>query len=215
MKPARLIFVFVLLILSTHEVFTQRPEIALTLNEQFFDAAIDAVLSKGEAPFVELRAGGNENAGCRETIRIAREMNGVRTAVRFREGKIIAPVAFSGSYNFPIVGCIDFAGWAETAVELEFDAENQRVLARAKVVSVSLNGTGGVGKNLLAPLVQSALDRKVNPIELVRIEKLAFAIPIDLSSNLRIKATGFRNSVQTGSVTFFLTYDLTREANGQ
>jgi hypothetical protein len=194
----------------THLV-AQKPEVAVTLNEPFFDAAIDAVLSKGNTPFIELREGGDANAECRETIRVAREMNGVRTAVRFREGKIIVPVAFSGSYRFPLVGCVDFAGWAETLVELEFDNANQRVLARAKVQSVSLNGTAGVGKNLLAPLVQSALDKKINPIELIRIDRLAFAFPIDQTSSVKVRATGFRTAVQNGSLTIYLPYEITRE----
>lgn len=211
MKFTRLFFVSLLVLFFHFQSSAQRPEIAVTLNQQFFDSAIDAVLSKGEPPLVELRPGGNENAECRETIRIAREMNGVRTAVRFREGKILAPVAFSGSYRFPLVGCVDFAGWAETAVELELDAANQRVLARARVLSVSLNGTAGVGKSLLAPLVQSALDKKINPIELIRLDRLSFAFPIDGTASLRVKAAGFRTAVQNGSLTIFLPYEITRE----
>ena len=36
-----------------------------------------------------------------------REMNGVRTAVRFREGKVYVPLAFSGMYSPPFVGCVE------------------------------------------------------------------------------------------------------------
>jgi len=211
MKFVRLIPILALCLVFDSLAFAQRPEVSVTLNEAFFDAAIDAVLSKGETPYVELRDGGNVNAECRETIRVAREMNGVRTAVRFREGKILAPVAFSGSYRFPLVGCVEFAGWAQTVVDLEFDAANQRVLARAKVQSVNLNGTAGIGKNLLAPLVQSALDKKINPMELIRIDRLAFAFPIDQASSIKVKAAGFRTAVQNGSLTIFLPYDIVRE----
>jgi len=207
----RIVFLTSLFLLASMLVFAQRPEVAVTVNEPFFDAAIDAVLAKGEPPFVELREGGNTNAECRETIRVAREMNGVRTAVRFRDGKILVPVAFNGSYRFPVVGCVDFAGWAETAVELEFDATNQRVMARARVLSVSLNGTAGVGKTLLAPLVQTALDKKINPIELIRIDRLAFAFPLDQSSNIKVRAVGFRHVVQNGFLTIFLPYEIVRE----
>lgn len=204
-------FLISLFLFASSLSFAQRPEVAVSLNEPFFDAAIDAVLLKGEPPFVELREGGNSNAECRETIRIAREMNGVRTAVRFRDGKIMAPVAFNGSYRFPLVGCVDFAGWAETLVELEFDAANQRVMARAKVQSVSLNGTAGIGKNLLAPLVQTALDKKINPIELIRIDRLSFAFPIDQTSTIKVRAVGFRPVVQNGLLTIFLPYEIIRE----
>ena len=87
-------------------------------------------------------------------------MNGVRTAVRFRDGKILAPLAFSGSYNPPFVGCVPFSGWAESVIDLEFDQNSQRLIARARVLNVNLNGTGGIGGSVVAKLVQGSIDKK-------------------------------------------------------
>src|SRR5205814_779652 len=75
----------------------------------------------------------DQTSPCTESIKILREMNGVRTAVRFREGKIYVPLAFSGSYEPPFIGCVDFAGWAETNIDLEFDRAGRRLIGRARV----------------------------------------------------------------------------------
>ena len=106
----------------------QRPEVSIILNEAFFDAALDAVFQSGRRwnspspvrrpvrshlrrhPYLPSLPGLVPAA---ETIKIQREINGVRTAVRFREGKILAPLAFSGNYNPPFLGCVAFSGWAE------------------------------------------------------------------------------------------------------
>jgi hypothetical protein len=189
--------------------FAQRPELTLTLNEQFIDAAIDAVLQKGEPPAVDLRSE-QSDPSCRESLRLRRESSGVKTAVRFREGKIIAPIAFEGSYRMPLLGCIDAAGSADTVIDLEFDQPGQRVLARAKVSGVSLNGTGGVGKNLLGRLVQSSVDERVNPIELVKLERLSFVFPIQNSGSLKLTAVGFRYTIQNGIISLHIAYDLIR-----
>ena len=48
----------------------------------------------------------------------------------------------------------------------------------AKHQKVILNGTGGVGGAMIANLLQSSIDRRLNPIEIMRLDKLSFAIPI-------------------------------------
>jgi hypothetical protein len=199
----------VVLLFFAGTILAQKPEITLTLNEQFMDATIDAVLHKGEPPAVELRTERADPA-CRESIRLRRESSGVKTAVRFRDGKIFAPLAFEGSYRMPVIGCIDVAGSAEAVVDLEFDQAGQRVFARAKVTSVSLNGTAGVGKSLLGRLVQSAVDERVNPIEVVKLERLSFLFPIQNNGSLKLTAAGFRYTVQNGGINLHIAYDLAR-----
>ena len=187
----------------------QKSEIALTVSEQFVDAAIDAVLSKGEPPTVALKANGGD-AECRETVTLLRELNGVKSAVRFREGKIIVPIAFRGNYRAPLFGCVDFSGTAEAVVGPEFDAQGQRVIARSKLTNVSLNGTGGFGGTIVAKLMQSSIDEKINPVELIRLDKLSFLFPIQNNGSLRLNAVGFRYAVQPGSVTFYIPYEFVR-----
>lgn len=150
---------------------------------------------------------GSETEPCKEVIQLLRENNGVRTAVRFREGKILAPLAFTGAYNPPLVGCVPFSGYAETVIDLEFDQPNQRLIARARVLNVSLNGTGGVGGTLIAKMVQSSIDKKINPIEVLTLEKLSFILPVRKDTNLRMKAVAVRTEIVNGSLGVVVAYD--------
>jgi len=201
----------------------QKAEVTISLNEAFFDSALEALFQSGTAlefPIAENSKTASEarvvNASfvraekeCSETIKIQREMNGVRTAVRFRDGKILAPLAFSGNYNPPFVGCVPFSGWAESVIDLEFDQNAQRLVARARVLNVNLNGTGGVGGSMVAKLVQSSIDKKVNPIELFQLSKLSFAVPVK-GSELQMRATGIRHDLQNGSINVVVSYEFVR-----
>lgn len=217
----------------------QKPEVTVSLNEQFFDAFLDSMYQNFDPPkftlaekFVNdvksrpsdpngteftnylssVRLGSifsrsNTAPVCDESIKILREINGVRTAVRFREGKIYVPLAFSGNYNPPLVGCVEFAGWAESNIDLEFDRDNQRLIGRVKVLNVNLNGAGGIGGTVIARMLQGSIDRKLNPVEIMRLEKLSFAIPIQNTGTLRMKAVGVRHEVVGGTLNVRITYD--------
>lgn len=228
-----LLFVF---LISAFSVKAQRTEITISLSEQFFDTVIDALFQNGEPP--EFAIAGNQAPprdfvpdakrtsisvtyphsfvqgiafnSCRETIRLNRENNGVRTAVRFRDGKIYAPLAFTGSYNPPFVGCVEFAGFAESNIDLVFDEQNQRLTANARVSNVVLNGTGGVGSTVIARMVQSSIDRKINPIEIIKLDKISFMLPIQNSGNLRMKAVGVRHELVNGAINVHIAYEFVK-----
>ncbi len=151
--------------------------------------------------------GSSVNPACDQSIRVLREMSGVRTAVRFREGKINVPLAFTGSYAPPFIGCVEFAGWADTTIDLEFDQNGQRLIGRAHVNSVNLNGTGGMGGTVIAKMLQSSLDRKLNPIEIMRLEKLSFGVPIQNSGSVRLKAVAVRPDLLPGVLNLNIVYE--------
>src|SRR5512141_2107458 len=97
-------------------VYPQKADITVSFDEQFFDSLLDAVF-KTAGPefslaqnkpissfplatrFADSRLAAASRPACTESIKLLRENNSVRTAVRFRDGKIYAPLAFSGSYN--------------------------------------------------------------------------------------------------------------------
>jgi hypothetical protein len=203
----------------------QKAEITVVLNEQFFDALLDAIYKNGglpDIPLAENKAApsrrnlpsvvafaDNQIAVCSDSLKLLRESNSVRTAIRFRDGKIYAPIAFSGSYSPPFVGCVDFAGYAETNIDLEFDQQNQRLIGRATVLNVSMNGTGGLGGNVLAKMVQNSIDKKVNPVEILRLDKLSFPIPIQNSKGLTMKAVGVRHDIGNGTLNIHIDYEFT------
>jgi len=210
---------FVAIFLLFAIVPAQKTEITITLNEQFFDALLDAIYQNGGMPDIPLAQNSKRDKVipaeysptqkdiCSDSIKILRESNSVRTAVRFREGKIYAPIAFSGSYSPPFVGCVDFSGYAETNIDLEFDQQNQRLIGRANVLNVSLNGTNGVGSNILAKMVQSAIDKKVNPVEILRLDKISFPVPVQNSKGLIMRAVGIRPEVGNGTLNVHIDYE--------
>lgn len=214
---------FAVIVLCASFALAQRTEITISLNESFFDSLLDAIYQHTSPPEFSIASNQAEQgpislpgasafapvekSACKEVIQLLRENNGVRTAVRFREGKILAPLAFTGNYNPPFVGCVPFSGLAETVIDLEFDQQNQRLVARARVQNVSLNGTGGVGGSVIAKLVQGSIDKKVNPIEIIRMDKVSWVFPIQNNANLRMKATGVRHDLTNGVLNVHIAYE--------
>lgn len=219
----------------------QTTEVKISLDEQFFDAMFEAVFTNlGEPSFPvggieELKDEknsavaksfamlfpnasflgnsflGNSSNACKEAIFLKKEVEGVKTAVKFRQGKITAPIAFRGNYNPPLVGCIDFQGWAESNIELKFDQNKQALVGYAKVSKVNLSGTGGIGSSLLAGFVQNSIDKKVNPLEIIKMDKLSFLVPVQKAGNLKMKALGIRHVVNEKSLDVYLKYQFMKE----
>jgi hypothetical protein len=162
--------------------------------------------TENESPKIRLRDL-DRAAVCDEVIRLKRENEGVKTGVRFRDGKIFAPIAFSGSYNPPFIGCVDFSGVAETNIDLEFDRQKQALVGRATVLGVNLSGAGGVGSGILAKVVQSSIDKKINPIQILQMEKVSFVLPIQNAGNLRMKAVGVRHEITNGALNVRIAYE--------
>jgi hypothetical protein len=204
----------------------QTAEVTIQLNEQFFDALLDALFKNSNLPEFPLSVNNPKseksnskslvssftenqkpNTNCNETIKLQREIDGTRTAVKFRDGRIIAPIAFTGNYNPPFIGCIDFSGVAETTIELEFDTQKQALVGRAKVLTVNLNGTGGIGSGLLARMVQSSIDKKINPIQILAMDKISFVVPIQNAGSLKMKAVGIKHEVANGVLNVRIAYE--------
>src|SRR5512143_2666709 len=75
-------------------------EATITVNEQFLNAFLTAIFDNLNEPSMPLTMGGAKSTlQCASEIRLKREANGVRTSVRFEEGRIVGPLAFAGAYN--------------------------------------------------------------------------------------------------------------------
>jgi hypothetical protein len=228
---ALLIFVFVSIARA------QTAEVTIQLNEQFFDALLAAIFKdakplefpisqqspKSQVPSpkslavlsftggdVEIANRKSHIENCNESIRLLPEVDGVKTAVRFRDGRIFAPIAFAGKYNPPLVGCVDFSGVAETNIELEFDKTKQTLIGRAKVQNVNLSGTGGIGGGLIARLVQNSIDKKINPLNILEMDRVSFVVPVQTAGNLRMKAVGMRHEVTNGALNVYIAYQFSK-----
>ena len=231
MKFKNIPLVAFLIVVLAASASAQRTEITISFSEQFFDALLDAVFQYAEPPRISLAKNSEQStverstpssaaysfasysgsetgpSKCDESIKLLRESNGVRTAVRFREGKIVAPLAFTGNYNPPLIGCVPFSGTAETLIDLEFDQAAQRLIARAKVRDVSLNGTMGIGGSLIGRMVQGSIDKKINPIEIIRTDRVSFLLPLQNANAVRMKATGFSHEVVGGQLNVRVAYE--------
>lgn len=218
----------VMVVLASSMANAQKASVTISLDEAFFDALLNSIFQnfgppeiaiaqhESDRPISSISSRGNSFAGspataCNQTIKILREMNGVRTAVRFRDGKIYVPLAFSGNYNPPFVGCVDFAGWAEANIDLVFDQRGQRLVGNAQVFNVNLNGTGGIGGSLIARMLQASIDKKLNPIEILTLDKISFGVPVQNAGNLRMRAVGARPIIRSGSVDVKIDYVFSKD----
>jgi len=152
--------------------------------------------------------------GCANTMTLATEGNNVKTAVNFADGRISAPLVFSGSYNL-LGNCTEFKGWAQTTIQLSFDQPNQTLYGRLNVEGVNLEGVNPFANNFVTVFVRSAIDSKVNPIQFLRPQQLQLLIPVQASNgSVKAQVKDVRSEVQDGALRLHITYEF-NGAKGQ
>jgi hypothetical protein len=209
-------------------------EVTVTLNEQFFNSFLDAVFTRLKAPSFPLsitKAGSEKNRPaqgkgdapvavlshsslkpgyCDSVVILEREMGGVKTTVRFENGRVIAPLAFRGSYSVALLGCINFQGWADTVINLNFDRERQTLSAHVTVVDIHLSNIPSLASGVIVGLVQNSIDRRINPVEILQAAQLSTRLPITGSGGaLRMRATEIRPEVAPGALSLHIFYEFT------
>lgn len=207
-------------------------EATVTLNEQFLNSLLDAVftnlrapsfplsLSKTDAPARTTEQPATSNAlapstkmvnQCSSQIVLEREMSGVRTAVRFENGRIKAPLAFTGTYNTGLLGCMRFQGWADTVINLEFNRERQTLTAHVDVVDIHLNGIPQLANGVVVQMVQNAIDQRINPIEILQATQLTTRLPISASGGaLNLRAKDLRPEIIPGAIRLHIIYEFVK-----
>ncbi len=200
--------VLALIILALSAIASaQKADVTITLNEAFFDSFLDSVYRNFDPPKFNLA---DDTGRCEEHVKILRALNGVRTGARFRDGKMYVPLAFSGRYDAPLIGCVDFSGTADSVLSIDLDRENQRLAGRVKVGSVNLTGTGGIGGSLVARMLQGTIDRKINPLEIIKLDKMGFTIPVLDRGQLGMQATSARADVNGNALSITVTYQFVK-----
>ena len=205
-------------------------ETVVTLSEDFLNSMLDQIFALGATPSYPLKlaqdadddtnarppsqakslAASGTQASCRSEIRLARESGGVRTQVRFAGNRIVAPVAFQGSYNASLLGCIRFEGWADTTINLGFDAARQTLTARVDIRQVNLQGIPQLAAGSLTQLVQNSIDRRVNPIQILRAEQLAARFPLGDNNALQLRAREVRPEIVRNELRLHIVYEIVR-----
>lgn len=194
----------------------------VVLSQDFFNGVLETIFRDMEHPAFQLGARNNgqsdgsnveyaafeQNVPCDGRITILPEGSGVKTGVRFENDKISAPLAFSGSWASP-VGCYQFTGWAEASLELRFDAAQQKLFGRINVETVNLDGVNPIVSGFITPVVQTTLNNRVNPIEILNGKQIALNIPIaSTGGTLHGNVTDMRAEFKNGELNLYVVYDL-------
>ncbi len=138
-------------------------------------------------------------------------IGGVRTAVHFENGRIVGPLAFAGAYSSTLMGCVEFSGWADSEVTLDFDNARRALAARFHLRDIHLNNTPAVLNGPLLNMVQGTIDRRYNPVELLTLEKLSTRVDIQPAGGaLQLRAKEIRPEVTSTAITLHIIYEFVR-----
>ncbi|CAN5540511.1 hypothetical protein BH10ACI1_BH10ACI1_07260 [soil metagenome] len=191
---------------------------SISINQQFFDTVLTTIFRDMNAPAFPLgqnQTGSNEQAtqiafqdgGCDGKVVLLPSGSGVTTAVRLENGKISAPLAFRGSYS--ILGyCYQFTGWAQALMTLRFDETKQTVEGQIDIQTVNLDGVPAVASGIIARFVQTSLNQRVNPVEILRTKQIALSIPVAATDGtLSAKVKDVRADIKENSLNLYVSYD--------
>lgn len=193
----------------------------IVLRQDFFNEVLQTIFRDMNAPSFPLnltseiqndnpqavRYGLQQTAQCDGRITLLKEGSGVQTALRFDNNKINAPLAFKGSTSV-LGNCIQFTGWAQANLELRFNAEQQNVVGQINIETVNLDGINPLLSGFVTPLVQSTLNNRVNPIQILQGKQIALSLPIAATEgNLRANVKDVRSEIKENALNLYVIYD--------
>jgi hypothetical protein len=187
-------------------------EATVTVNEQFLNSFLAGIFDNLQEPAMPLTIGNAApSAQCASEIRLKREVGGVRTAVHFENGRITGPLAFAGAYSASYLGCIEFSGWADSEVNLEFNSERRALVARFRLRDIHLFDVPMLANGPLVTMVQTAIDRRYNPVDLFTLEQLSTTVNIQPAKGaLKLRAREIRPEVTPAGLTLHIMYEFVK-----
>ena len=197
----------------------------IVLNQQFFDTILGTIFRDMNAPAFPLNLmGANEfdangvrphyasfalqnDGGCAGKIVLQPQGSNVTTGIRLENGKITAPLAFTGSTS--VLGqCVNFAGWAQANLALRYDESQQTVLGQINVETVNVDGISPLVSGFVTPLVQNTINQRVNPIIILRGQQIALNLPIAATDGtLRANIKDVRSEIKENALNLYVTFD--------
>ncbi len=194
----------------------------IVLRQDFFNQILQTIFRDMNAPSFPLNLTGQNNTenrevvrygllqnanGCEGKITLLPEGSGVQTGLRFEENRLTAPLAFSGSTSV-FGSCIQFTGWAQANLELRYDAGQQSVFGQINVETVNLDGVVPVISGFVTPIVQSTINQRVNPIQVLQGKQIALNVPINATNgNLQANVKDVRAEVKDNALNLYVIYD--------
>ena len=181
------------------------------LDEQFFGALLDSIFRDLNKPAFPPAAG----EGCQNQVVVEPNAGDVKTGVLMRDGKIIVPLAFSGTYNL-LGNCQNLRGTAEAGIDVRFAPEEQTLYGQLNVAGVNVEGMSPVLSGFVTAFVQGAINQRVNPLVLLRGQQLTFAIPVQAAGGtLQAQAREVKQEAKDGKLRLNVTYDFKGAKGGQ
>ena len=192
--------------------------VVVALSNSFFDGLLGSIFNDLGPPSFQLSSNGAQSGlgefqraafqgGCTNAITLAHDGSGAKTQVQFAGGKISAPLAFSGNYNL-LGNCTALKGWAQTTIDLSFDQPKQTLYGRINVEGVNLENVAPFANTFVTVFVRTAIDSRVNPIEILRPQQLQMVLPIKASGGtVKANVKDVRAEVQDGTLRLHITYD--------
>lgn len=188
----------------------------LTLDEKFFNAVLATIFRDLEAPKFQL-AGMPSTSGemrfvqtqgtCANQVTVIAEGSGVKTGVRITDGKVMAPLAFNGSYSL-LGNCLNFKGAGQANLQFSFNREQQTLYGQINVEGVNLEGVNPAVGGIVTLFVQRAINERVNPLPILRAPQLALSIPVQASNGtLRAQVKDVRSEVIDNALRLHINYD--------
>ena len=193
--------------------------VAVTIEEKFFDSLLGTIFDKLGPPQLKLSQlepqsaiqPASFQASCNNIVVLNPESGNTKTGVRFTGGKIVAPLAFSGSYSV-LTRCLQFKGTGKATVDLSFDASKQTVFGALDVQDVALDDVPPVISTLVTAFVRRAIAEQLNPFEVLPVSQLALSLPVQASGGtVKANVKDVRSEVQEGALKLYLTYDFSAE----
>lgn len=193
--------------------------VSVTIDEKFFDSLLGTIFKQLGPPQLKLSQAKPQTImqpaafldSCSDMVVLNPEAGNVKTGVRFTGGKIVAPLAFSGSYSI-LTQCVQFKGTGKATVDLSFDAGKQTVFGALNVEEVELEGVLPVVSTLVTAFVRKAIAEKLNPFEVLPVSQLALSLPVRASGGtVKASVKDVRSEVQEGVLKLYLTYDFSAE----
>jgi len=193
--------------------------VTVTIDEKFFDSLLGTIFNKLGPPQLKLSQNQPQSliqpaafqAGCNNVVVLNSESGSVKTGVRFTGGKIVAPLAFSGSYSV-LAQCFQFKGTATSTVDLSFDAGKQMVFGTLNVAEVNLEGVNPLVSTLVTAFVRRAIDERLNPFPVLPTSQVSLSLPVQVSGGtLKAVVKDVRSEIQEGTLKLYLAYDFSAE----
>ncbi len=208
------------------------PEVTVTLNEQFLNSFLDAVFANLDTPKFQLSKDKSQkskvqslkvsdktpnqkpdirSSKCDESITLMRENDGVKTAIRFVDGRISAPLAFTGTYDIPFVGCSNFKGVAQANLNLEYDRATKTLFGRIKVAKVDLDGIPSLASGVVARVVQGSIDSRINPLEILKAEQVSATVPVRYANgSIRLRAVDMKPEIVQNALNVRVAFEFSK-----